>query len=488
MFEPQPKSKKLALKKALTDWSLACTFHCYPKIFQYESRLAQALWSVMFLLFSGMTSFLVIQGMQDYFDYEVVSQIRILNAAEFTFPTVTICDSSPFTSKQAENFLRDTWQEVSGLDVDQTPAETFLAQVNIVREFGKQKAASPVYNDSYKQSLGSLFRSNVKSCIFNQLNCHLTRDIRWIYLYEFGNCLQYNSGYDDWGNVVSLKATTFQSQKYGLQLQIGNLTDENERFLRSDRSLKVFIHEQSQVPQYFDSAFSVELKKQTNIGLKRTESFDEPRPYSECQNLTKLDLESDLVQAVRRSGVAYRQTECFTMAFQRKVVQNCGCYFTGVNAVDQVTRPCLRWDQFGCFLREFYDFQAKTSEFKGKWSLECPLECDLVTFDFEVSFSDYSPQYIAYQRKYNLTQNMLTGEFSLLSVFYPSMQYTEITQTPKTSLIDLISNLGGSIGIFLGFSIFSLIEIVEIFIRMLYILCHRSRVEDQSRKILSENK
>ena len=80
-------------------------------------------------------------------------------------------------------------------------------------------------------------------------------------------------------------------------------------------------------------------------------------------------------------------------------------------------------------------------------------------------------------------------EFSLLTVFYPSMQYIEITQAPKTSLIVLISNLGGSIGIFLGFSIFSLIEIVEIFKRMLYILCrHRSRVGVQVKKIVSTEK
>ena len=41
------------------------------------------------------------------------------------------------------------------------------------------------------------------------------------------------------------------------------------------------------------------------------------------------------------------------------------------------------------------------------------------------------------------------------SILYPNNEHTEIRETPKTKFVDLISNLGGSLGIFLGFSIFS---------------------------------
>ena len=51
-----------------------------------------------------------------------------------------------------------------------------------------------------------------------------------------------------------------------------------------------------------------------------------------------------------------------------------------------------------------------------------------------------------------------------LKVYYPFTQYTEIRELPKTSLIDLISQIGGSLGMLLGFSIFHLIELFEIII------------------------
>ncbi len=50
------------------------------------------------------------------------------------------------------------------------------------------------------------------------------------------------------------------------------------------------------------------------------------------------------------------------------------------------------------------------------------------------------------------------------------MKFTEIKQTPKINVIDLISNLGGVLGIFLGFSVFSLIEIVEVAAQVMGVL------------------
>jgi len=44
-----------------------------------------------------------------------------------------------------------------------------------------------------------------------------------------------------------------------------------------------------------------------------------------------------------------------------------------------------------------------------------------------------------------------------LNIFFPSQEYTEIRETPKMLVLDLISNLGGVLGIFLGFSIFTII-------------------------------
>lgn len=48
--------------------------------------------------------------------------------------------------------------------------------------------------------------------------------------------------------------------------------------------------------------------------------------------------------------------------------------------------------------------------------------------------------------------------------FIPNdLSLLEITQIPKTSMIDLISNIGGTLGLFVGMTFLSFVEILDLF-------------------------
>jgi hypothetical protein len=44
-----------------------------------------------------------------------------------------------------------------------------------------------------------------------------------------------------------------------------------------------------------------------------------------------------------------------------------------------------------------------------------------------------------------------------------------ISQQPKIELFGLISNLGGILGLFIGFSFISLLEIIEVLAELIYV-------------------
>ena len=54
-----------------------------------------------------------------------------------------------------------------------------------------------------------------------------------------------------------------------------------------------------------------------------------------------------------------------------------------------------------------------------------------------------------------------------INVFYTSLEYTVIAETPQTTLF---TQLGGSLGMFISFSVFTLFEAIEIIILILYAL------------------
>ena len=43
------------------------------------------------------------------------------------------------------------------------------------------------------------------TCRFNQYPCNFTKDFHWTYIYKYGNCFEFNSGYDMNNQEVELK-------------------------------------------------------------------------------------------------------------------------------------------------------------------------------------------------------------------------------------------------------------------------------------------
>jgi len=86
--------------------------------------------------------------------------------------------------------------------------------------------------------------------------------------------------------------------------------------------------------------------------------------------------------------------------------------------------------------------------------------------------SEYSLQFIpVIERKLNMTINSIEEfrkNYLDVSIFFDSLKYTKISQTPKTSLSALVSNLGGSSGLFLDLSFMSACRAIEFFLGVVF--------------------
>ena len=67
------------------------------------------------------------------------------------------------------------------------------------------------------------------------------------------------------------------------------------------------------------------------------------------------------------------------------------------------------------------------------------------------------------------TYEQVNKYFLNLEVYYKDLRYTYLNDEPKTEFFVFISNIGGILGVFLGISFLSFIEIVEIFFEILFI-------------------
>ena len=67
---------------------------------------------------------------------------------------------------------------------------------------------------------------------------------------------------------------------------------------------------------------------------------------------------------------------------------------------------------------------------------------------------------------YNLTNKTVTiqNNYHFVYVYYSNLEYTLISELIKTTASDLVSNLGGTLGLYVGVSFLSLAEFFELIV------------------------
>ena len=67
-------------------------------------------------------------------------------------------------------------------------------------------------------------------------------------------------------------------------------------------------------------------------------------------------------------------------------------------------------------------------------------------------------------------QNPLAKDIVSLHVYYEDTTYTSVNEIPKMGLVDLLSSMGGLLGLFLGMSFLSIFELLEILFEVVIII------------------
>jgi hypothetical protein len=423
------------------------------KIFEYEQIWRKLLWLLILLILTGLTCWLLLLNCISYFDYDVISKIEILNERPSNFPVVTICDNNPFTTLYAQGLLN--FFNIINLNSNISYNEAY---VGINYAFNDAKIhAKANYDENVQKKLGFPFES-IHSCYFNSRPCNMSNDFEWIYSYEHGNCWQFNS--------QSEKQTYFEGEENGLKMEIWPLVNSNKYPVVFSTGLVLFVHNRSTsaVPPLSERIY-IRPGKKSRIGVERIFSSNQPKPYSDCTQDFN-DFNTDIYRFIlnRSSFAVYRRVDCLDLCRQKIIIQNCGCYFAKYDKLYSSLVPCLNVSQRECL--SLYDSNF-TIENWNKCLRECPLECDSVKYRVKVSSLIYPSQqeYLSnpfMTNKMNATYKEFKQISYAINVFYSSMQYTKITQTPRMLLFDLFSLIGGALGVFMGMSVFHLIELAEI--------------------------
>jgi hypothetical protein len=451
----ETKSKKMDIIESTIETLEGSSIHAIPNITRNKFYSIKFMWLICFLASFGVCAWLIFESIADFLKFEVVTKFYIKNEDSLRFPIINICNLNFFAtpySFQISNILSDMFNSTINNAVTAKILTNYLIKTNKMD----------------KNKVGFDLNEIILNCNFIQKPCNLTNDFEEYFDPFNGRCFRFNSGKNMFDKFVDQKYI-YQSGSLGslqLELFIGSAVSNNKPF-SIENGFNIFVQDDQ-----FDSNEGVKISpgSSTVIALSKYRIKRKPKPFSDCtEDLTKIEsYPSDFYKKIFSPNKTYHYKDCFAICIQKKLGIECKCqsskdeylYFPNMRLCAipdaNLTKIDLVNDDI-CAIKTFSKFINTPSEERD---CDCPKECQSIGYDFYVSAAEY-PSYRHYSNNleqndliksklYNVSFSQVRESVARVQILFSEMKQTYIEENEKTTIVDLVSGVGGTLGLFLG--------------------------------------
>ncbi|KAK3790663.1 hypothetical protein RRG08_048787 [Elysia crispata] len=284
-----------------------------------------------------------------------------------------------------------------------------------------------------------------------------------------------------YGNCYTLQYRKFMSRSSnpsdGLQLKLFLETDDYVPGIANSKGIQVVIHDQGTLPFPEEDGMAVKAGTETFIGLRRVEISRLGSPYGKCTSAEDF---------MAKNKIKYTRTACQKVCRESRTRHVCGCYDIMQQEVNSVLKrsrnlkACQTKEELQCALKI-------STRFENNMDIcDCYRPCRETTFEKTVSSRNWpNPSFASLLSsaacKHNSSvcntlphksEYQLREEFVKLVIYYEDLNYEELTESADYELDQFLSDVGGTIGLWIGLSLLSLFEIIHLITDIcLYICC-----------------
>jgi len=305
----------------------------------------------------------------------------------------------------------------------------------------------------YFLAVNATLKTSLVNCTIGDLECDhndfYSFETPTIWSDEIVICYVLNGGRNSSGHLNKIKSTRKTAHYSGFKLQFFLPKDHYFIYFINDAYVKPVV---SEINKYFLSGTTNDFILEKIVETKLE------YPFNNCWERINLP-DSPLVRQLSAANITYRQVNCFELCLRN---------FAAKYALEhRISEDEARRKE-----------EVKNYDRDKNCNDLCPLECENTQYKITESkfyladYSEYTSPWIpVVEQKFNITVNS-TEEFNKnsveVTVFFDSLKYTKISQTPKTSLSALVSNFGGSFGLFLDLSFLSACRAIEFILGMIF--------------------
>jgi hypothetical protein len=290
-------------------------------------------------------------------------------------------------------------------------------------------------------------------CVYARQSCQINMDNHFERYYDdlMSYCFRFNSGRNMSGHSIPIKNALIGGFDEGLWITwqtIGHLA--------------IWIHDVNNAPKNhyennrdgFINFASMGLE--TEFAFEKISDYKLGYPYNKClEDVDLFKTNKQIIDYLKSINRTLNRELCIDICFDLDYLEKnpCNCTEKQVNLGSVWNRCVLKGlkrteNSSQCSLDYFRNVYLKDLA-----NEKCPQQCQMTTYLVETK----------------VTTTGMTNQVKF-RVYYKTLKHTVINQSPKMILSDLISNIGGIIGVFLGISFLSFIEIIDFILQIIYIL------------------
>ncbi|PAV58015.1 hypothetical protein WR25_13952 [Diploscapter pachys] len=329
-----------------------------------------------------------------------------------------------------------------------------------------QLTADQKYTITYNRS------EFIIKCSFNQEECDLENDFVTYLDPTFGACFTYHSANES-RSISSGRA----GPNYGLRIEVlVNITEYLPTTEAAGVRLTVHSHDEQPFPD--THGFSAPTGFVSSFGIKLQSITRLPAPYGDC-------VEDGKDEKFIYTDKAYSTEGCQRSCIQKYLFDNCGCgdpryppYKTNRNC--PVDDPNKR----SCINRQFLNATKQST------SKDCTCKQPCRETVYSVSYSaarwpavpaDLSGCPIGLSPQHCLLYKREQG--AMVEVYFEKLNYESLLEREAFGWSNLLSDFGGQLGLWMGVSVISVMEVLIFFCDLIFTFLGIKRHKQKTNKL-----
>ncbi|KAL9988147.1 hypothetical protein ACROYT_G002555 [Oculina patagonica] len=520
-------NNKRSLRALLHEFAETTSAHGVGRIASSESVVWRLFWVLVTLTGCGMVIYQGILLVNTYQKKPVKSNIDVTYKRTIRFPAVTICnlniikksfihnypdadsitssfnssaenrDNGPATSKSSgsKNSTFDLPDEqmkkslMNSLKTDSSDAEVAMNLENVTIDpevYNKGLALTKLakYSQAELERGGHHFPELVFRCAFKTFSCKDGDFLKYwktTWNWRYGNCFTFNSGVTRSGRMAPVLTTTKPGPQYGLTLDLFVNQNEYIPLLSQEAGVRVLITGQHNIPFPVDEGFTVSPGFATSIGLRKLNIIRvDPFNNGSCYKSKGLE---DFSVYQQFQGSRYSVQGCMNSCLARAQLESCNCteakFKFGKRICSAISKE----------VRCIQELQKRYDSDELGCSEKCPQPCTQTSYRTSMSSSAWS---IAYEKQIQSmmlreggemgkSKDMLRENILRIKIYFEELNLERITYSEYYALENLMSDIGGQLGLWIGLSVITVAEVFQLLLDIIKVLCrktYRTEVKD----------